>query len=1196
MILRSHPFSFVLNISVGLQYKSFNDINAKELTLTDNFFKLKGNFVKSPVFNYTGYNILKDVYDVKTNNFSNLVLTKKQKNSNVLDIKTPAIVQNDLDIITTLSFFSDDKEVGAFLCFNKSYDTWDMDISSANFTVTEGCPESYQNYLFRVVTHEDLNYCQISHNFGDNTYYLEFDKGIFQYTDNQNSETTKFLYHIDNGFLRLYIKTLEGIKKVKCDINNNNQYILGIESYKSSADDNIADNIFINAEASYDKFVNSNNNFIDSSWITYDRKNKISVIDNNHSVFALDSQFLLHHEYSTNTDVNIIPLKNNLTYQGSLVNGANNTRSNDGFYINKPLVDFKTYTGINSGINQEYGNDNIILTFNFTDQEYHIEPGKEYEFSIASSDSSIFGPLYPYNTININDTMFVRNGAFGSSTPYLADKVKKFQNKNTKYNVGSYLCTWLYQPSAEATPIWLDRYYYPDMIHRHSALTADVFSPSFNNIPDDIKNSDDKFIAEDIENFKIALQNNTYVDKKSDLTIEPGTSYKYKRIGKDDVSTLFNTLEPSRIAIVKDQNTNNVNLDGGFAFNKENWRVISSEAFKNTSAINFNTNLYINPYKKMGIQIFGSDYNTGVNIQNRKDLAPFHYYASEDSIHLLNNKYEIRQSCNIAKKYNTAIRRLIIGAPFDDLYILTNDSLIIMEYDLKLKSRILYKDFENLYKITNANSETIGDILAKNQSLEYNANLYIPINNKNDKYIIKLILHPEKNGENSLTARRLTNDEFVNNFTNTYDESLVEADSIIKSLYVDKEGILYAFNYDKLSMSFDGDTIYGLYNTSAEEDANSEKANHNWYYIFNQSIGRLYSSAAASKYAEFTSDVSIDNIALNPAGEMALIRGFRKNATTNAFDEAEKYLEIYDRTKTKIYSYPLDGFTSINALDYYNYIDEAFEEHMVFSAIGVKHDKITVVEYQSDTQKIVTHYTGIDADFIDNFYQSTNSNALINSYDENKIYFNMFLPMGIYNERLSIVWDLRETQEGWYNINLEADTDNAIFRIRINDEIFGEITYKDNEKFYRFSHTNDSIFDTIHYFGAVGKDHGTRLHEILSDNLYDPYVLQNTKTENTTLYIKSLKYHEYQAMRLNYGNINPLTITLPCGIRNGIEEIVRYFKYRTPGFITNKVKINISGLDEIKYESEMNALKKEIYKALEEDGDCLTKINEIEFI
>ena len=1197
MILQSHPFSFVLNISVGLQYKSFNDINAKELTLTDDFFKLKGNFVKSPVFNYTGYDILKDAYDVKTNNFSNLVLTKKQKNSNILDVKLPDKIENNLDIITTLSFFSDDKNSGAFLCFNKSYDTWDMDISSADFKISKGCPEFYQNYLFRIETNEDLNYCQISHNFGDNKYYLEYNKNMFQYTDKGDSETTKFLYHIDNRFLRLYIKTLTGIKKVKCNILEG-EYYLTLEDYKGSEDDNINDNIFINTSITSSDLINSNNNFkyfVDNSWVTYDRKNKIDVIDNDYSTFTLDSQFLLHHEYCTD-DVNIIPLKNNLTYQGSLVNGANNTRSNDGFYIKKPLVDFKTYTRINSGINQEYGNDNIILSFNFTDQEYHIEPGEECEFYISSSDSSVFGPLYPYNTININDTAFIRNGAFGSSTPYLADKFKKLQNENTKYNIGTYLCTWLYQPTSESTPIWLDRYYYPDMIHRHNALKADVFSPSFNNIVDDTyKNSDDKFISEDIENFKLALQNNTYVDKKSDLIIEPGTSYKYKRIGKNEINSIFNDLETSRISIVKDQNTNNVNLDETFAFNKENWRSISSESFKNTQMINFNTNLYINPYKKMGIQIFGSDYNTGVNIQNRKDLAPFHYYASENSVHLMNNNYQIRQSCNIFEKYNTPIRRLIIGAPFDDLYILTDNSIIIMEYDLKLKSRILYENIENLYALSKGEPETIGEILSKYQSLEYNNNLYIPINRKDDKYIIKIILRPEKEEEKSLMARRLSNSEFVNNFTNIYDESLIETESIIKSLYIDKNGILYAFNYDELKMSFDGDTIYGLYNTSSEE-GDSEKANHNWYYIFNQSIGRLHTAAAASKYAEFASDVSIDKIAMNPLGEMALIRGFRKNATTNEFDEIEKCLEIYDRTKTKIYNYPLQDFTSVVGLDYYTYIDEAFNEQMVFSVIGIKLDQITVIEYQSYNQKIKTHYTGINADFIKNFYQATNSNALINNYDENKMYFNMFLPMGIYNEKLSIIWDLREAQEGWYNINIEADTDNAIFRIRINDEILGEITYKNNEKFYRFNHTNDSIFDATHYFGIVGKDHGTRLHEILSDSPYDPYVLQNTKTENTTLYIKSLKFHEYQAMRLNYSNINPLTITLPCGIRNGIEEIVRYFKYRTPGFVTNKVKININGLDEIKYESEINALKKEIYSALQENGDCLIKINEIEFI
>lgn len=1173
---------------MALEYKNFNNISAKNLTLPDNNIVLKGQYIQAGSFEYTGYEILKDVCDVKTNNFSNIALSKKQKNSNVLKIKEVGASVDTSNIVTTLSFYGNDEDNSIWLCFNKSYDTWDMDISEAVVALTKARPAIYGNYLFRVELFED-NSCKISHNFADYTYYLEYNNG-FKYTTKRDAKTTVFRYHLDENIIRLYVSTFDGLKRIICKQFSEDSYELALGDYKSDADGSDDDNIYIlsdNEKLDYQ---------IENSWVVYDRRNKIDVINASRSAFDLDGQFLVHHEYHTDNDINIIPLKNNLTYQGSLVNGNNLVKTTDGFYNENPAVDFKTYTGLHSGINQEYGNGNIILTFNFTDQEYHVEAGEEYEFTIPEDDNTNITALYPYKSLNINDSAFVKNGAFGSDTPYFADKFKKLQNENTIFNNGTYLCTWLYQPNNNSIPVWLDRYYYPDMIHRNKALTLDTYKPSFNNIPDNIydkknieENQYNNYIKEDIDNFKLALQNNTYVDKKSDVSIEAGTTYKYQRIGKSEVNAIINEISGNSISVVKDQNSNNVNLFNEFAFNRENWRRITADNFKNTSAINFNTNLYINPYKKMGIQIFGSDYNNGVNIQNRKDLAPFHYYTTPTAVHLLNNEYSIRQSCNIFEKYNTKIKASIIGEVFDDLYVLTDDSIIIMEYDLKLKSRILYDDIADIYNVTKATKSDIGNILSRYQPLQYNGNLYIPINRIDDCYIIKLIFNPDKNDETLLSARRLASDEFVNNFTNTYDETLVETESIIKSLYVDNEGIIYAFNYDKLKMSYDGDTIYGLYNSNKENT-------DNWYYIFNQSVGRLHSSAAASKYAEFSSDVSIDNIAINPRGEMALIRGFRNNATLKKIVEEEKCLEIYNRSKTKIYNYPLRDFTSVVALDYYSYIDDAFEEHMAFSVIGVKLGQIAVVEYQSEKEAVRIHYTGINADFIDNFYQATNSNKLIDRYDENKIYFNLFLPQGIHNKKLSIEWDLKEAQEGWYNINFEVDMDKAIFQIKINDELFGKIDHQSVDDFYRFSHSNDSIFDSTYYFGVIGKDHGTTLHEILSDSLYDPYVLQNTKTENTTLYNRSLKYHEYQAMRLIYSDINPLTITLPCGVRNGIEEIVRYFKYRTPGFITNKVKINISGLSDIKYESEMNALKKEILTALKENGDCLTKVNEIEFI
>jgi hypothetical protein len=55
-----------------------NDLRAKDLSYSDEFFKLKGEkIIPSDSFSYNSYEALKDVKDFKTSNFSNLFLTKK---------------------------------------------------------------------------------------------------------------------------------------------------------------------------------------------------------------------------------------------------------------------------------------------------------------------------------------------------------------------------------------------------------------------------------------------------------------------------------------------------------------------------------------------------------------------------------------------------------------------------------------------------------------------------------------------------------------------------------------------------------------------------------------------------------------------------------------------------------------------------------------------------------------------------------------------------------------------------------------------------------------------------------------------------------------------------------------------------------------------------------------------------------------
>ncbi|MBO5826974.1 MAG: hypothetical protein J6R59_00650 [Paludibacteraceae bacterium] len=55
-----------------------NDLKAKELNYCDDFFSLKGEKITpSDSFSFNSYEALKGVNDFKTNNYSNLFLTKK---------------------------------------------------------------------------------------------------------------------------------------------------------------------------------------------------------------------------------------------------------------------------------------------------------------------------------------------------------------------------------------------------------------------------------------------------------------------------------------------------------------------------------------------------------------------------------------------------------------------------------------------------------------------------------------------------------------------------------------------------------------------------------------------------------------------------------------------------------------------------------------------------------------------------------------------------------------------------------------------------------------------------------------------------------------------------------------------------------------------------------------------------------------
>ena len=71
-------------------------------------------------------------------------------------------------------------------------------------------------------------------------------------------------------------------------------------------------------------------------------------------------------------------------------------------------------------------------------------------------------------------------------------------------------------------------------------------------------------------------------------------------------------------------------------------------------------------------------------------------------------------------------------------------------------------------------------------------------------------------------ARLLTADEYILNFQSgeslgkdseslSTESGFIMVENKIKNIFIDEDGKLFATNFDKMAISPDGDTIYGLY-------------------------------------------------------------------------------------------------------------------------------------------------------------------------------------------------------------------------------------------------------------------------------------------------------------------------------------------------------------------------------------------------
>jgi hypothetical protein len=87
----------------------------------------------------------------------------------------------------------------------------------------------------------------------------------------------------------------------------------------------------------------------------------------------------------------------------------------------------------------------------------------------------------------------------------------------------TYLCTWLSGSPLGSDKVWVDRYYYPDLIEKSLALVGDnSFNPTYDDVVEELV-AGNTSIQDSISSF-------TVFDKKSDMLFVPNGKYAYERI------------------------------------------------------------------------------------------------------------------------------------------------------------------------------------------------------------------------------------------------------------------------------------------------------------------------------------------------------------------------------------------------------------------------------------------------------------------------------------------------------------------------------------------------------------------------------------------------------------------------------------------------------------------------------------------
>lgn len=1045
-------------------------------------------------FAFNEIQALSYAYNSSINNYTSHYLTNKKLLTDVFNYNTKETLKNTITtplIFDSLNLTTTPK----YLYVHK-----DSGLSATNvqrrYEVKSLSSTDFDNSTYIELEFINDKFLRVKHNNGKYDFFLNAtdkrDLVFYGYRSSPDEVVAEgsdmFRYILDtDGYMQLF-KNTEGILNILALSGSR----LVLSPILSGRINKSSENL-IKINYTFNKpFLKSN-----TSWVSYNinKINELSI-DDLRSDYDRQSQYLLHTSYGDSTEqlnINYLTLNNDRSEKGHIKRGSNM------FYGSPSVPDaqFREYTTLYTGHDQEKGNDNISLNYVFFDKDVVVRPGSDTYFTVPSS-------IYPFDKLNINDTRFALNGSLGGPSPRVSDRVYLNRKYTSQYNNGRYLCTWLSATRTQDIGIWVDRYYYPDRTTKEAALgNNSAFAPSF------YDNVDTSPIAD-----RFNVVKGAFFDKRSDLALEPNAKLRYERLAESDYENTVVTSQPYISGFSSYNNIQNFselyqNSELFFDGAKYTRYPVSNINAAGQFTISFEA--YIDPSKTYGYQLLGNKTTHGFGVRNDVLVTPFIYIKQEKELHIFNS-----DNVFLSKVYfDTEIRDVIIGKPLEDFFVVCENGYLYRVNALgnKIKLEIKPEIAEYINFLQEENSITF--LLPDQVSGERGRCVEVSKTTFNTKTDITAIPLPCYNTTGS---------------------------DISKSLYR-YNGVLYRIPGDRVRIDgVNADIIYFIvsrrtlkrYNFRENSLITFAETSNGGPYItdFNINTNQDIIIVYSNKIVGFTNKrEDIFNISLSSVGLSSNIiagvdfsRGFYKNDTQ---EEKTRLLTIDPVTLTQ---------TFVNIIKNDNNL------LLTTTQTGLTAQQTT---YDNFTK-------GLD---VYERLPQTNFNYLLQFLKPNSLKFDLTLINYLSSEDIvnkSIDFNLANLDIGYHTFTYRFDS------IQGNASLFVDGALHKNITFSPGKYKIQNIFADDFFVGTTGFLNGIDLATYLQQP--GAYYISNLKVKNLFLYDKAIKDDEVVALNLYKKPIENIVLSIPCGQRNNIEEIERMFKYSS-GSSSNNINIYLNNLN-----------------------------------